>query len=324
LTLVVALACATALTMLATPAGAQSTKDRVAAARRAVDAAAQRWFDAQNKAASIDAHITQLEHDISSAEQRVAAAKFVASARALRMYENASLQFADITGENAIDLARSAQLMDHANAQNINAVNELTASIDNLHAQRKAVDAERAHQAKALKQVAAERDALDSQLASLEAKAAREDQAAAAAAAAAARTRQAVSRAAATAAPTAPVAHTVSADTAPPPPPPPAPPPNPPSNPPPPSRGVNPHHNDPFLVCTRARESNGDYSVVSADGQYYGAYQFLPSTWDVTANHAGRGDLVGVLPNRASEYDQDEIAWTLYQWQGKAPWGGRC
>jgi hypothetical protein len=63
--------------------------------------------------------------------------------------------------------------------------------------------------------------------------------------------------------------------------------------------------------------------VVSPSG-YYGAYQFLPSTWDTTAMHAGRADLVGVLPSHAGEYDQDEMAWALYQWQGKSPWGGRC
>jgi hypothetical protein len=77
-------------------------------------------------------------------------------------------------------------------------------------------------------------------------------------------------------------------------------------------------------VCTRARESGGDYTVVSADGLYYGAYQFLLSTWDATAAHAGRMELVGVVPNQASAYDQDDMAWTLYQWQGKGPWGGRC
>ena len=49
---------------------------------------------------------------------------------------------------------------------------------------------------------------------------------------------------------------------------------------------VSPHHNDPFLVCTRARESGGDYGVVSSSG-YYGAYQFLPTTWDV--DRASRG-----------------------------------
>jgi hypothetical protein len=93
---------------------------------------------------------------------------------------------------------------------------------------------------------------------------------------------------------------------------------------PPPNPAVFPMHNDPFLACTRARESNGDYAVVSSSGLYYGAYQFLRDTWDVTALHAGRRDLVGVLPNRASVYDQDQLAWSLYQWQGPSPWGGRC
>jgi hypothetical protein len=90
------------------------------------------------------------------------------------------------------------------------------------------------------------------------------------------------------------------------------------------SGGVSPYHDQPFLVCTRARESDGNYSVVSAGGAYYGAYQFAPTTWNVTASHVGRLDLIGLLPSRASEFDQDELAWALYQWQGNAPWGGRC
>jgi hypothetical protein len=91
-----------------------------------------------------------------------------------------------------------------------------------------------------------------------------------------------------------------------------------------PQAGENPHHNDPFLVCTRGIESKGNYQAYNPSGPYYGAYQFTQSTWDSTANHAGRGDLVGVDPRNASEYDQDEMAWTLYQWKGKGPWNGRC
>ena len=91
-----------------------------------------------------------------------------------------------------------------------------------------------------------------------------------------------------------------------------------------PQPGENPHHNDPFLVCTRGIESKGNYQAYNPSGPYYGAYQFTQSTWDSTANHAGRGDLVGVDPRNASEYDQDEMAWTLYQWKGKGPWNGRC
>ena len=91
-----------------------------------------------------------------------------------------------------------------------------------------------------------------------------------------------------------------------------------------PQAGENPHHNDPFLVCTRGIESKGNYQAYNASGPYYGAYQFTQGTWDSTANHAGRGDLVGVDPRNASEYDQDDMAWTLYQWKGKGPWNGRC
>ncbi len=81
---------------------------------------------------------------------------------------------------------------------------------------------------------------------------------------------------------------------------------------------------DPFLACVRHRESRGNYSVVNPSGPYYGAYQFLTSTWNVTARHAGRLDLVGVIPSQASPGDQDAMAWHLYQWQGSGPWGGAC
>jgi Transglycosylase-like domain len=88
--------------------------------------------------------------------------------------------------------------------------------------------------------------------------------------------------------------------------------------------GEHPQHNHPFLVCTRRIESGGNYQAYNGSGPYYGAYQFTQSTWNSTANHAGRGELVGVDPRDASEYDQDDMAWTLYQWKGNAPWNGRC
>lgn len=86
----------------------------------------------------------------------------------------------------------------------------------------------------------------------------------------------------------------------------------------------HPQHNHPWMVCTRDIESNGNYRAYNGSGPYLGAYQFLQGTWNSTANHAGRGELVGVDPRDASEYDQDDMAWTLFQWKGKAPWGGRC
>src|SRR5262249_60076577 len=89
-----------------------------------------------------------------------------------------------------------------------------------------------------------------------------------------------------------------------------------------PTPGVHPHHDEPFLVCTRARESGGNYAAYNPAGPYMGAYQFLQATWNSAANHAGRSDLIGVPPNTASQYDQDEIAWALYQRRGTAPSAG--
>jgi len=88
------------------------------------------------------------------------------------------------------------------------------------------------------------------------------------------------------------------------------------------SGSLSTHHNDPFLTCVRQHESGGNYRVDSPDGQYHGAYQFLQSTWDATANHVGAGDLVGVDPHTASPTTQDDMAWNLYQWQGTGPWAG--
>lgn len=76
-----------------------------------------------------------------------------------------------------------------------------------------------------------------------------------------------------------------------------------------------------FLACVRQREGGGIYSINTGNG-YYGTYQFLQSTWDSTARHAGRDDLVGVHASDASPADQDAMALALYEWQGPAPWAG--
>jgi hypothetical protein len=78
------------------------------------------------------------------------------------------------------------------------------------------------------------------------------------------------------------------------------------------------------MVCTRGHESGSNYAAVNPAGPYLGAYQFLQSTWNSGANHMGRPELIGVPPHTASEYDQDDVAWATYQWQGTGPWGSRC
>lgn len=90
-------------------------------------------------------------------------------------------------------------------------------------------------------------------------------------------------------------------------------------------------HREPFLVCTRSHESSptppwhdDGYDAISPNRLWYGAYQFALGTWDNTARHAGLPHLVGTRPDQASMFDQDRLAWELYQWQGADPWNDRC
>jgi len=58
-----------------------------------------------------------------------------------------------------------------------------------------------------------------------------------------------------------------------------------------------------WLYKLRMCESGGNYQRNSGNG-FYGAYQFLPSTWNNIARRV-RPDLVGVRPDLASPADQD-------------------
>ena len=72
-------------------------------------------------------------------------------------------------------------------------------------------------------------------------------------------------------------------------------------------------------------ESGGDYSIVSPNGLYMGAFQFSQSTWNTAASAAGLGLLVGVPPNEATKPEQDSVAVALYALDGEQPWlGDRC
>jgi peptidoglycan hydrolase CwlO-like protein len=327
---VVAVACAAALGLIpANAAHATSASDQIASTKRAIESTAERWFAAQNDAARIDASIADVQHRIAEAEATVARTHVIATARAVMMYKSSDVGITSIIGDTALDSARRAHLVDDANAGGNDAIAQLTIAVDNLNVEQKSLEEQRAQKQKVMSEVQAERTALDAQLAQLQSVVRAQAQAALAAERDQVVRHRADPQGGALAASSAPATSGATLDAggsnA-------APPTAPPTTAPAPvvvvsapadSGRVSPHHNDPFLVCTRARESGGNYAAVSPSG-YYGAYQFLPSTWDVTVLREGRDDLVGVLPSRASEYDQDEAAWTLYQWQGKAPWGGRC
>ncbi len=202
------------------------------------------------------------------------------------------------------------------NAHDQDVYEELQKATRALHKQQRELRATRQAQNDALDELKAQGATIDSKLAQAEAQEQAQASAAAAQAAAATAadpTTTTEGGAPAAAAPPSSTTTTVAAPSAPP-----APPDY--SG----TPGVSPHHDDPFLACVRQRESGGNYGVVNPSGPYLGAYQFLQSTWNMTAAHAGRGDLVGLPPNLASPYDQDEMAWALYQWQGTGPWGGSC
>ena len=317
-TRVIALACIAALGLTAVPnaASAQESTSSLAATRAAIDATAAQWFAAQRRLNDLDLQIQTLSKTLAPTEARVDRLRELAGARAVELYESnpdglGSMMGADVMTSDPLEVARRTALISQANRDDQVVVDELEAAIGDLAARRDALQTTRDAQADMLAQLAAKRNELDAQLASLSRRAAR--------AAAGSELASAVrpdTETATTAAPTAsqptvptetPAPDTQSVEAVPPA-----------------HAAVSPHHDDPFLACTRDRESSGNYAAVSSNGYYYGAYQFLPTTWNSVASHAGRLDLVGVLPSHAAAYDQDEMAWALYTWQGNAPWGGRC
>jgi len=287
--------------------------------RAQADALSSKYFAALERVQSLDDDIARSEQTVDAFLARAKQARAAARARALLAYTSSGTQLATLVdGNDTLDTARRAHLIDRVNAHDQDVYEQLHKATRALHKQQQELRATRQAQTDALDALKAQGAEIDAKLAQAEAQEqaqAAAAQAAAAHAAAEPTTTTPVAGAPATAAaPSSTTTTTV--------------PPAPPAPPPPPdysgTPGVNPHHDDPFLSCVLQRESGGNYGAVNPSGPYLGAYQFLQSTWNVTASHAGRGDLVGLPPNLASPYDQDEMAWTLYQWQGKGPWGGSC
>ena len=76
--------------------------------------------------------------------------------------------------------------------------------------------------------------------------------------------------------------------------------------------------------CTRAHE--GWYEANTGNG-YYGAYQFLISTWKSTLSRMGPefAEWINVLPSDAPPWVQDAAFWFLWaDGAGAGHWGGRC
>lgn len=284
----------------------------VAALRSQADVIAGRYFDALARYETLDHEITENRRVVAALAARARNARAEARDRAVSAYRTSSAQLSSIMdSHDTLAATRRVRLIDHVNARDQAIYARLRATTKELNTQRRVLEADRKAQADAL-------DSLHEQSTAMEAKLALAQQQEQAALAVQARLAAETIAAPTTTA--APPDSTLPTTTAPPPKVvTPAPPPNYQGTP-----GVYPMHDDPFLTCVRARESGGNYGAVNPAGPYLGAYQFLQATWNGAANHAGLTNLVGVPANLATPYDQDHVAWALYQWQGAGPWGGAC
>lgn len=61
-----------------------------------------------------------------------------------------------------------------------------------------------------------------------------------------------------------------------------------------------------WLAALRGCEAGGNYQANTGNG-FFGAYQFMQSTWDNIASKTGRQHLVGIRPSEASPADQDAM-----------------
>jgi hypothetical protein len=299
--------------------------------RAQADAIAVHYLDALTRYQTLDRAIAGAQAEIKVLRARAHTARVEVRERAVTAYLGSGARLPSIVdSSDAMDAARRIQFIDQVNGHTRAVYVRLRTATKDLDDRRRALESDRQHQASALDDLKAQGSAMNAKLALAQ----QRDQAAQAAMQAAAQAATATAAAAPTAAgaPAAGQPLDPSSTTTNPPATPRAAPAQPTTSPPAPvappgysgTPGTSPHHDDPFLTCVRARESGGNYGAVNPAGPYLGAYQFLQATWNGAANHAGRADLVGVPANHATPFDQDEIAWSLYQWQGMGPWGGGC
>ena len=316
---VVLAAAAFALALPAAPASAQTAADpdaAIADLRAQADTLAGRYFAALGHVAEIQQKADEIEAKLPGLRAETERLRDLTRQRAVAAYKRAGRDLGAIVGaKDPLAAARRADWLDRLNQRDGVTVANLQDATAKLDAQRAALRAAREDAEQALVNAKAQGDQINALLADAE----QQRQAALAAALAPppSEVDTPTGGTGTTATTTSPTTTTTTAPSSKP---------TPPAAPPTyvPTGGVHPAHNEPFLVCTRTRESSGNYAAYNPAGPYLGAYQFLQATWNSAANHAGRTELINVPPNTASQYDQDDLAWSLYLWQGSRPWGGLC
>ena len=236
-----ALGCVAALALAGAPSavGAQTSSGSIAATRSAINATADQWFAAQRQSADLDLQIETLTNTLAQLQPKVDQLRQVADTRAVELYESNTQALGSVMGNDPLDIGRRAALIGQANANGQAVIDQLQSSIADLTAQRNQLRAAQSEQAKTLNEIAGRRQTLDAQLASLEEQSAAGSERVDAAAIIHHRAEPAT-----TAEPTRPAIVALTSTPAPPADTGPAAPPD--------TGAVSPHHNDPFLVCTRA------------------------------------------------------------------------
>ncbi len=310
-------------------------------ARDAVDEIAVDLIAAETRVRELEAEITAIAQQVTDAESRAAQVRADATARAIEIYRGGGENdlITVFSGADPLEAVRRVEFVDYANADANAVFDRLSVAMEDLSTRRSELAATRDTQSAIVEDLTDQQADLEDDLARVQAEWRAEQERRSAETTPSPQTTRAAAPEPSGTSPTPdpstaePTPDTSPAETSPPateapstepsstestppttaaPAPPPAP------------SGQHPHHDDPFLVCTRTRESSGDYTAENPNGLYSGAYQFHQDTWNVTASHANRPELIGVWPASASVWDQDDMAWTLYQWQGKAPWLNLC
>ncbi|MSO79365.1 MAG: hypothetical protein EXQ79_07130 [Acidimicrobiia bacterium] len=301
----VVLALVAALAIPGTIAGAGSTADtdaEVAALRAEADKVLKDYLDALTTASALEVQISEIEAQLPALAERRRDLRDIARKRAVEAYKRSGVEAGAIIGAtDLLSAMRRSHWLDQLNARDHATFDELATVSEKLETQRGQLQEARRAQQAALDELQTRGRDIDAKLQAAEdrARAARVQP-----------PRPVNPKGTGDAPPPAPIDYV-------------------------PTAGSHPQHAHPSLICIRKRESDrgdrngnglhdGGYGAYNATGPYLGAYQFLQSTWNGTANRAGRPELIGVPPNTASVYDQDDMAWSLYQRSGSGPWGGTC
>ena len=279
---------ATAGAQTGTPGSA--TDPTIQSLRQQADTAAGAYFSALGRYKMLTAQIAEIEAQLPELRAEQAAHLKDTVQRAVAAYEQGSSGqlSAVMDSGNLLDAARRTQWLQVLNAADDHSLAGLTKTSDRLHTEERTLESDQASSAAALKVLDAQGQSINVELT---AAVTQQQQLVAAAAATSARSNSATGPPIGSGGGTGP-------------------------------SGTPPQGEAAFLACVKQHESGGNYQAVNPNNQYFGAYQFGQPTWNATANHAGRLDLINVRPDHAAPADQDSMARVLYEWQGESPWNG--